>query len=106
MISVSCFHLAHNPCHLSIPGKYHEAEHLLRREAATCEEEYGRDHPVTLKASHCLGQVYIETDELDEAETLLESTVAKRCVVLGPSHIETVESVCMLMRCLILQVFI
>ena len=38
-------------------GKHYESEHLLWREVGVCEEVYGLDHPTTLRACHCLGQV-------------------------------------------------
>ena len=87
-----------------LEGKFHEAEHLLRREMSSCEQGgLGQEHPTTLTAAHCLGQVYFETNESDEAAPLLERTLALRSKVLGPTHGDTLASVAVLMQCWVAQ---
>ncbi len=52
----------------------------------------GADHPRTLLEANRAGQILRHMGRLDEAETLLRDTLARRERVLGPAHHHTLQS--------------
>lgn len=77
-------------------GQYAEAEPLLQRALAICEQEFGSSHAETALALNALGSLYREQARYGEAETLLQRALAICEQALGASHPDTAEN----MNCL------
>ena len=77
-----------------------DAEPLLRRNLQDCQNQLGRDDPVTLDAAERLGALLWHLGKNDEAETVLRKNVDDRSRVLKPEHPDTLRSTYLLSRVL------
>ncbi len=69
-----------------------DAEPLLRRNLKDCQNQLGRDDPITLDAAERLGTLLWHLGKNDEAETALKKNVDDRSRVLKPEHPDTLRS--------------
>ena len=103
-VLASCDHTADTPSaatpvllaragrYLFARGEYRSAATTLERALRLAQAAYGLEHPDTLTAGGNLALAYQSTGRLDEAISLLETTLSARERTLGPEHPHTVTS--------------
>jgi tetratricopeptide (TPR) repeat protein len=73
-------------------AQYEQAEPLLKRALAICEQVLGPEHPDTATSLNNLAELYWEQGQYEQAEPLLKRALAIREQVLGPEHPDTATS--------------
>src|SRR6266567_2192778 len=73
-------------------GNYEQAEPLLKRALAICEQVLGPLHPDTAQSLNNLAGLYYAQGNYLQAEPLMKRALAMREQVLGPLHPDTAQS--------------
>lgn len=71
---------------LATIARLDEAEGIARKSVILAETRLGRDHPQTLRAQSDLGGILLTAGKVDEAESLLQSVVARMGGASATSH--------------------